>query len=371
MTDDLPRQRPPGRAAILPGIQVLRAVAALMVVLHHAELSVLLGFGFASPPMLLGGSAGVDIFFVISGFIMLVSSRRLFAAPGGSATFLKRRLIRIVPLYWAVTSIYVAAFLFAPAALGRPVSGGTVLASYLFWPRLGLDGTFHPILVVGWTLNYEMFFYALFTMAVALPQRSAVLLVTGALAATVGLATALGASLPPLAFWGEPLVLEFAAGIALGIAYERGAFVPRPAAGLVVTIALALFAWRMGDPILEGWPRLAGYGLPALLLVGAVALARPAQGAGRLPASLVFLGDASYSLYLVHLPALTALRLLAGRLGLAPVSAAGAVAFMAASVAAAIVAAILSYLAFERPVTRLLRERIEKRPAGAPRAAPT
>ena len=347
-------------ASILPGVQVLRALAALMVVLHHAELNVLLGFGFAGPPRFLVGSAGVDVFFVISGFIMLVSSRRLFAARGASATFLLRRLIRIVPLYWAVTSVYVVGYLLAPGALGRPVSVGTALASYLFWPHVGPDGTTHPVLVVGWTLNDEMFFYALFAAAVALPRGRAVLLVTGALLATVALGASVGSSLPALAFWGEPIVLEFAAGIALGLAYERRAFVPRPLAILGVCAALAAFVGQVGQPIPDSWPRLVAYGLPALFLVGGVALARPQDAASRLPSPLVFLGDASYSLYLVHLLALTATRLVAIRLGLAPTSVAEAVAFGAVSLAAAIAAGSASYLLFERPVTRWLRRRWER-----------
>ena len=357
-------ETPTAATAVLPGVQVLRAVAALMVVLHHAELGLLLGFGLPRPAAFGVGSAGVDVFFVISGFIMLVSSRRLFGAEGGARTFLMRRLIRIVPLYWAVTTIYVAAFLLVPAAFDRTVSGGTMLASYLFWPHVGQDGTMHPALVVGWTLNYEMFFYVLFALAVGLPRHSAVRAVVAALAATVILAAATAGRLPPLAFWGEPIVLEFAAGIGLGLAYERRACLPLPVAVAAVGAAIIAFAWQIGQPIPNGWPRLALYGLPALLLVGAVALARPTGI--RLPAPLVVLGDASYSLYLVHLLVLTATRLVARRLGFTPTTLADEVLFVAIGCVAAILAAILSYVLFERPVTRLLRGRIDPpRPAMA------
>ena len=341
---------------ILPGVQVLRALAALMVVVHHAELGVLLGFGIAREPLLLVGSAGVDVFFVISGFIMLVSSRRLFGTPGASRTFLGRRLIRIVPLYWAVTSLYVAAFLLAPAALGRAVSGGTMAASYLFWPHVGLDGTVLPVLVVGWTLNYEMLFYALFAVAVTLPRTGAVAAVTSALVAIVSLASAgLGALARPLAFWGDPIVLEFAAGIALGLAFERGWRLPFPAALLAVASGAVVFLWQIGSPIPGGWPRLWLYGLPACLLVGGVALAAQRRGPSRLPTFLVFLGDASYSLYLTHLLAMTAMRLSANRLALAPMTDAGAIVFAGASVVVAVMVAVVSYVAFEKPMTQWLR----------------
>src|SRR6478609_4729014 len=94
----------------LLSVQMLRALAAAMVVLHHIQLNLALGFGLPEAlPNLAVGSAGVDIFFGISGFVMVISSDRLFARPGAAKTFITRRLIRIVPLYWAVTSIYVVA----------------------------------------------------------------------------------------------------------------------------------------------------------------------------------------------------------------------------------------------------------------------
>jgi len=350
----------------LPGLQVLRALAALLVVLHHAELNVLSGFGFGREPLFNVASSGVDIFFVISGFIMLVSSRRLFAAPGGSATFMARRLIRIVPLYWAITTVYVAGYALAPAALGRTVSLGTIVASYFFWPFIGIDGQYHPVLVVGWTLNYEMFFYALFAIAIFLPRPWAVAFVTGALAFTIVLASFLGGSSPPLAFWGQPIVLEFAAGIALALAYERRRFVPRPVAALAACAALAALACQIGQPIPGGWPRLVAYGLPALVLVGGVALASPSGRDSRLPRAAIFLGDASYSLYLVHLMTLTIVRVAAIRLGLVPRTATEAALFVIASIAASVAIAIASYALFERPVTRLLRRGLEaKKPAAA------
>ena len=345
---------------VLPGLQVLRAVAALMVVLHHAELSLVLGFDLPRTHALLVGSAGVDVFFVISGFIMLVSSRRLVGQPGGGTTFLKRRLIRIVPLYWAVTTIYVLAVLLVPQALHRTVSYGSMLASYLFWPHLNHDGTMHPALVVGWTLNYEMFFYVLFALAVTLPRKTAVRAVIGGLAATVVLAGVAGHAFPPLAFWGEPIVLEFAAGIVLGLAYERGIRVPRWLAAAAIVAVVAAFAWQIGRPIPGSWPRLLVFGLPSLILVGAVVLAAPSASSRPLPRALVFLGDASYSLYLVHFLALTATRLIAKRLGFMPTSILEEALFIAASTAAAIVAAIVSYLVFERPVTRWLRARFDR-----------
>jgi exopolysaccharide production protein ExoZ len=126
----------------LKSIQILRAAAALGVLLDHA------GRWLDVAPIVDIGAAGVDLFFVISGFIMVYTSERLFGQTGAPQRFLARRIIRIVPLYWTLTAF---------AALVLFGFGPNTLGSYLFIPT-------HrgPILTVGWTLNYEMMFYSLF-----------------------------------------------------------------------------------------------------------------------------------------------------------------------------------------------------------------
>src|SRR5207237_5929129 len=89
--------------------------------------------------------------------------------------FLGRRIARIVPIYWTVTTIYLAVALSAPSLLNSEFLGaGGVLASYLFIPVTRPDGLVQPLYGLGWTLNYEMFFYVLFSLAVAWPRRRAV-----------------------------------------------------------------------------------------------------------------------------------------------------------------------------------------------------
>ncbi|MBA4334995.1 MAG: hypothetical protein C0420_08825, partial [Methylobacterium sp.] len=113
----------PALSAILP-IQVLRALAAFMVAVHHVQpdaavLARLAGQPFAGSD-LLPWMAGVDIFFVVSGFIMVHASASLFDRPGAPALFLKRRLVRIVPLYWAATTLFLLIGLALPATLNSP-----------------------------------------------------------------------------------------------------------------------------------------------------------------------------------------------------------------------------------------------------------
>ena len=157
-------------------IQILRAVAALGVLVHHTAHEVAAKTGVTVPfREFVVGAGGVDLFFVISGFVMVYASERLFAQPGASRVFFLRRLARIVPLYWAVTAIlvgyvYVAHRIFPPPF----ITTEGVIASFLFIPWPLPNGVMAPVHALGWTLNYEMFFYAVFALAIMLPRRSAV-----------------------------------------------------------------------------------------------------------------------------------------------------------------------------------------------------
>jgi len=141
-------------------IQILRAVAALGVVALHVSHEGATRLGARSPlPDFSVGAAGVDLFFVISGFIMVYASDALFARRGAPAWFFTRRLARIVPLYWAATAAAVACFVaLRYAGALEQLSWQTLVASLLFvpWPRP--DGAMLPVHMLGWTLNFEMFF---------------------------------------------------------------------------------------------------------------------------------------------------------------------------------------------------------------------
>src|SRR5437764_3885196 len=144
---------------------MLRGIAASMVVFVHLDVQ-LKRLGYASYDASWLGS-GVDIFFVISGFIMWVSVER---RPGMSAgEFFGNRLMRIVPLYWLVSAGVLCITFAAPQLLHSTVFNAPhALASFLFLPaRHPLTGEFWPLLVPGWTLNYEMLFYLLFAAAIA------------------------------------------------------------------------------------------------------------------------------------------------------------------------------------------------------------
>jgi exopolysaccharide production protein ExoZ len=349
----------------LAPIQILRAFAALCVVVFHAQsdaavVGARLGTGFVRSDAL-PWLAGVDIFFVISGFIMVYASSRWFGSARAPRVFLAHRIARIVPLYWATTMVYLAVLFFTPWFLnGEYLAPHFVIASFLFIPAARPDGLVQPLYSLGWTLNYEMFFYALFAVAIALPRRRAVPALIGALILVVSLGHAFAPLPQPLAFWSDPIVLEFAFGMALGWASAEGFLLSRPLRLGLAVAGLALLAIDMTRPgELPAIPRPLAYGLPAALLVASAGLASPERrGAENLLIRWgVIVGDASYALYLLHPFVIRALREFVTRSSLA--SLVGPWGFVMLSIPCAAAAAISVNRIFERPITRATRHLLE------------
>lgn len=361
---------------ILDPIQWLRALAAAMVVVHHArhEIAALGLRGLENA--VLPWWAGVDVFFVISGFIIVHATGAVGAAPGGRGRFLAHRIARVVPLYWLVTTLFLAIALVRPSLLGdgsaAALDPAYVAASYLFWPLARADGTPQPLYGLGWTLNCEMFFYAAFALGLGWGRRVAVAWI----AAFLVLLTILGAALfwtaLPLAFWSNPVVLEFLLGAGIALARAEGLRLGGPVRGGLTALGLGLLglAEALGaEPL--GFARPLVFGLPAALLVAAAGLG----GAGRgveTPGSpplrwLGALGNASYALYLVHPFVLRAGREAIGRLGLAGTL--GPWLCLGVLVLSSGLVALLVHRFVERPLSRRLRRILDPGPDSGPAAA--
>lgn len=339
----------------LNSVQGLRAIAALFVVVSHGALWAAefgpLGVPIRSFEML--GSIGVLMFFTVSGFIMVHISRHSYGDPDAPARFLRRRIVRIVPLYWVMT------LLAAALAIKNTEQLGIVhfVTSLLFIPHLEGGPIIRPVLGVGWTLNYEMFFYFLFAGSLFLRNGLFVL------AVTITALLALGQVLNPvwdfheprnaLETWTAPLLLPFLLGIGLAVLREM-----RPAMRVrqpLLMIGLGCFASLILQEILitpgayPGWWRVGVLVLGALL--GSAAIL--ASDCVKTPKWLVLTGDASYSLYLVH-PLLFGVARRLGGEELAQWNPYLAIAFY---VALSTVAGFALYLFIERPLTRLLAQR--------------
>jgi len=269
----------------LYGIQYLRAFAALAVVVFHAAERT--GGHFAI------GAAGVDVFFVISGFIMWVISDRRPVTP---QRFLLDRLKRIAPSYWLVTGIMVAGAI-AGLFPNLQLSAGHLLGSLFFVPvRSPSTGEIWPVLVQGWTLNFEMFFYVLFAGALFLPRAWRLLFLT----VVFGLFFAAGLIWDPqsaaLATYTRPIILEFLGGVFIAELWLRRKVAGTSLGLACVGAALCGFAaiYLMGaefDEFICG-------PLAMALVFGMVSL-ETGGSIGRVPV-LTYLGDASYSIYLWH-----------------------------------------------------------------------
>jgi exopolysaccharide production protein ExoZ len=333
-------------------IQYLRGLAAAGVLLFHSSQRAGAAFG--------AGAAGVDVFFVISGFIMWTVSARRTAGPGD---FLLRRAGRIAPLYWTVTLLVVGLDLLRPSLFpNMRLDVSHVVQSLLFLPHRDPMGEIAPVIVPGWTLNYEAFFYVVFALTLLLPTGRR----AWGLTAALGGLCLIGLFLPhgrwaAIDTYTDPLVLEFVAGAWLAKAAAAGRLGGLAAAWAAIgagLLILAVVAVTGAD--VRGWARLLYWGLPALLIVwGALSL----EGAGRVPAwaPLKRLGDASYSIYLAHGLALSLAFKLIGGLGL-PVWAQVAIA-----APFGVLAGLACYHLLERPLLAVFHGR-RKRASGGRRA---
>ena len=273
----------------------MRAVAALMVVMHHAKSSVLGSVGWPS-----FGAAGVDVFFVISGFVMAHTLRHARDDCAGrrrdlAGQFLLKRIVRVVPMYWL-------AVLWTNR---RELAGGSfspdLLKDLLFipHPNAAYPDMLWPTVIQGWTLNYEMYFYVLFAVTIALSRRyftwlTVVLAIITAAGFFGGLSgTNAAAASPYLRFYTHDIILEFAFGIVLQRAVLRFGYPlwPRWSYGVLVAIGFVLLAHGY-----DATPRAAFEGVPSALIVWA---SIPLFSQMRLPA-WEEIGNASYAIYLFH-----------------------------------------------------------------------
>ncbi|MFZ5668105.1 MAG: acyltransferase family protein [Pseudomonadota bacterium] len=314
-------------------VQHLRAFAALAVVLFHVLQWARIPFET--------GQAGVDVFFVISGFVMWTTTAGRPARPG---RFLVRRLIRVAPLYWLVTLALAAAVVAFPARFpDLSAEPRHLLLSMAFVQHYNPAGVPFPLLAPGWTLNYEAVFYLVFAAGLFLPEERRLFAVTFAL---LVLALA-GFFWPPFyILLLNPLFLEFLAGVwiarlaQLRFLPERGVgwFLFGGALMLFTLIQLLNRDWDLWRPLIWGAPAV-------LLVLGAVSVEADG-GWGSLP-GLKTLGDASYSIYLVHTLPVGALAVVFGVWNLP--------AFAPLATALAVAAGLACWRLLERPLVGTLR----------------
>ena len=368
-------QRP--EQSTIVSIQVLRGIAASAVVLHHSVRAFTI-YHYGAAPVLFAatvfsqlGGIGVDIFFVISGFIMSYISTPYTEVRQPPSDFLIRRLLRIYPMYLFATVVTLV-FLAAPVirhggALPFEFSGSRLVTSLLFIPSFDQGRNVAPIVGVGWTLIYEMYFYFTLTLSLAMSKRWPTVIAVAGLTAVWAAAMLSQAGGAVGVFLRSPMIFEFVLGLGVAHLYKHG-WLPKRGGFAILGIAVLALAilWRQPSDAL----RVLVWGIPSALIVAAMlVLEREGAPTRRSRIGLLF-GDASYSIYLIHMiviydvlvPALQ-------RSGLIRLSSDPLIFFF---VGAAVSLAILVHIWIERPVGRYLRSTYQwlRQPRATPASPP-
>lgn len=333
----------------LQWIQILRGIAASAVVVHHSFFFALTRGGTGDgADQNSAFAAGVDLFFVISGFVMMMVSDDGLGRDASPRKFIASRIARIVPLYWFYTGMIVALGVAVPWVLkSTVVTPGATLFSLLFVPYAD-DDAIAPLLRVGWTLNYEMWFYAAFALIISMSLWRRVVMM-GLLFAAVFLAgSAIGGDGQLAIYLRNSITFEFVAGMALYVLYRNGVRPSPLQAVMLALLAAVWFGWFISrdDPTLAN--RFLVWGVPAAIVVFA-SFALP-EVRGRLGRMLEILGDASYSIYLSHMFTLGLVDAVNRKLlGLPPGLA------IVALFTAGLAVGVIAYRVIEQPLLRVTR----------------
>lgn len=281
------------RSETLYPVQYLRAVAALVVMLFH--VSVLSQETWALDPKRIDhvGAAGVDLFFVISGFIMAMIVDRPGAFSGRE--FWIKRIARVAPAYWVITLFVFILAALAPSLFRSTTADIThLLTSLLFLAANTGEGSTVPMLVVGWTLNYEIFFYAIVAITAGLFSDRRLLIASAVIIGLVLLGIATDSANPSLAFYTNPILLEFVFGILVFQSWRQTGRLRlgfAPLAVLAAGVLLLVLQWER--PMVDWRPYY--WGVPAAaVLYGALGVTTFRNG------FLARMGDWSYAVYLTH-----------------------------------------------------------------------
>jgi len=356
----------------IDGLQYLRGIAALMVVFFHSrsyftDLAVWTGVG----------ARGVDIFFVISGFIMAHSTRHIgpdSSIARESVVFLTKRIIRVVPLYWVAllwTSgpYWIDWLPTASSPLDLYQNHRTELTAlikdFFFIPHPSLDpeddGDAYPIVIQGWTLNYEMFFYGLFALSMFFRSyrliAASVILIVLVLSGRMHKFSEIAGL-----FYTSKILIEFVFGMMVFHVYTKTQHLTFDRTTLVVLGIIGFVLLNSGSIVNDKFVLAPAAAIIALVFVHAFR--------GVHLRSLKLLGDASYSIYLFHPAVFEFVRWFIRYIGLGKEGFLNIVTIVMMQVVTATIIGIFIYYTVEKPMLQGLRNLLERaRPAPVPIAA--
>lgn len=339
--------------------QAMRALAALLVTFVHIDIFVAAS-GLTHRDLAFG-NIGVDLFFVLSGFVIVHSTAKSDPTAG---EFMTSRIIRVVPIYWLLTlGVFTVAFI-APQLLNSTTKDPTdLLKSLLFIPYIKDNGLVQPVLFVGWTLNYEMFFYTTFALFLLFLRRMLTATVVCTSAFIIAFTLVVQTFRPEsviLRFFGYTIVLEFVMGMWVAMAARRW---PDQVSRLAWPVLIVGASWLLLHLFfMPDSPRWLFAGIPSAAILWAALMLERSQRVLSNP-TVQLLGAASYALYLSHPFVLQAMGKLFQRLD------APKLGFLAAFIAIVLAhfVGIAIHLRVERPMVNWLKMRISDRVVTVPK----
>ena len=339
----------------IANLQVLRGVAALMVVVHHSTIQIpafdlMVEQRFGKTDF---WARGVDLFFVISGFVIYLSIRK---SAVGIRQFLLSRLIRVAPLYWLFTLTLVMLVMLAPTQFRTTIVSFPSLAkSLLFIPYYNDANPIHvwPLLVPGWSLNYEMFFYAMCAVGMWRWRDRLLSFLTIVFVSLVAIGLWKAPDVAIVRTYTDSRLLLFLFGALLSGRYVAGALDKRPWLKAALPIGIGLFSFGSFVPLWAffWWlPSLSG----CICIVAGLLALEPDRPSTQYYWALL-LGDASYSIYLSHLFTLGALRVLWARLELPTVGLEDLAVYILSALVASSLVGLIVHRYVEQPLLRSMQ----------------
>lgn len=327
-------------------VQYLRGIAALMVLCEHVALKST-QYSTSSLSGWHVGGAGVDLFFLISGYIMCHTTENKHQQVGAAREFIWRRVLRIIPLYWLITLAALAIFIIAPEKINSGGGGTDILASFFLLPTEQLY-----LVANGWTLRFEFLFYFIFMLGLLFTKTTGRSFIIAVIIVLVALGQWLTPSNIVLRTVTNPFILEFAVGMALYYVYQYSQR-HQPSSFVFGSILLGLGIGSLAavNQGLQTDIRVIDFGIPMLLLmVGALYLEstlnkRPVQ-------LLKILGDSSYAMYLSHPFVLAGGAMVMNTLHLN--NWLGGIPFVVVLLVGSITIGYLIYILVEKPISRRL-----------------
>jgi len=281
-------------------IQALRGIAVLLVVFYHI-IAIETKYNsnyIVMPDFFKIGNIGVDIFFIISGFIMVTVTKNYFKDRNKFYKFIYLRFTRIYPLYWFYTILLLPILFIKPEWVNSSQNGNVnILSSILLFPTETL-----PLVMVGWSLIHEIYFYIIFGLFLLLIDKSKLIKYTFIWLLLIIISNILiDYNLPLIKLIINPLTVEFIAGILLGIYFLKyNHKISFSKTLLFISFLSLLFISYLHESVeIQGWSRIMIYGVPSFLIV-LFSIEVEKQGFV-FHKYLILIGDASYSIYLSHL----------------------------------------------------------------------